>query len=1099
LTDQIAEYSQQRFDSVLTTLTKASNTASSLASPGAWPFVTLPNFQAWAGDESLSSLTMSVLVSDEERTLWNAYALTKASIWISENLEYNGTTSSSSVFDHTSLLTNYIWKHDGEGGNEDENSDDSSKIREFGPASVYAVSWQSTLPMDPQQVNHNDLDNLFFQNIYDELKEERQTVVSEILVNNRTNRASTLVVQPIFDQVDGQETVAYFKSLVPWDHYFETAAIDTKGIYAVIDSSNCLDQRMTLQLNGPSVTYLGLADLHEASYDAMEVEYAFASTSGCDYQVRLYPSSSTFSNSHDDAIVNAGVEVAIIACAMLVFCLYDFVVRRYQKKLSKTAHKNTALVNSLFPESVRDRLMKRESKATKDNTETPKRRERKRPFLLDDSPSKKTLSTLDTSTGSHPLIPKELLSSKPIADFFPHCTVLFADIVGFTAWSSVRDPTQVFTLLECLYNCFDDIARKRKVFKVETIGDCYVAVTGLPEPMDEHAVVMARFSRQCMVKMLEIVRYLEVHLGPDTGDLSMRFGLHSGPVTAGVMRGEKSRFQLFGDSVNTAARIESTGERAKIHLSQETADLIIEAGKAHWVKARENKVSAKGKGQLQTYWLEVLNEKNIPDTVDMLGESLEGFEESTANQRVGNLVAKFEKSAKLNTMEERTRRQADYTVEVLLRLLKKVVAKRGSSRKNSAVSPEFNKMEMEKGSRAILGEVKEVITFPNGTKASKLQDPDQVVLPPAVDSQLRDFVATIAAMYEDHPFHCFEHANHVTMSVSKLFSRIVTKDNAAERMSMSKQMKKTANSSNLEDINFGITSDPLTEFALVFSALIHDVEHPGYSNAQLAKEDAPLVKKYGKKSVAEQNSVDIAWILLMKPAYKDLRSCIYSTKAELDLFRQLVVNLVIATDIMDKDSFNERNKRWEKSFKTVKTSTKNDGNSCNRKATLVLEHLMQASDVSHYMQHWNVYIKWNRRLFQEVYESYKFGGHGRKDPSSFWYQSELAFFDDVVIPLANKLKECRAFGDDAEEYLNYAKANRRDWQLRGRDVISDYTSEHRGIVKPSSMHSTTSNGSMWSSNSSLNYKPASATWNKPSSMKSLAQAKPPSLFQNQGI
>jgi hypothetical protein len=70
----------------------------------------------------------------------------------------------------------------------------------------------------------------------------------------------------------------------------------------VIDSSNCLDQRMTLQLNGPLVTYLGLEDLHEASYDATEVEYAFASTSGCDYQVGLYPSSSTFSNSSDDVL-----------------------------------------------------------------------------------------------------------------------------------------------------------------------------------------------------------------------------------------------------------------------------------------------------------------------------------------------------------------------------------------------------------------------------------------------------------------------------------------------------------------------------------------------------------------------------------------------------------------------------------------------------------------------------------------------------------------------------------------------------------------------------------------------------------------------------
>ena len=72
------------------------------------------------------------------------------------------------------------------------------------------------------------------------------------------------------------------------------------------------------------------------------------------------------------------------------------------------------------------------------------------------------------------------LKSKPIADLFTETTVLFADIAGFTAWSSVREPAQVFTLLETLYHAFDELAKKRRVFKVETVGDCYVAVTGLP-------------------------------------------------------------------------------------------------------------------------------------------------------------------------------------------------------------------------------------------------------------------------------------------------------------------------------------------------------------------------------------------------------------------------------------------------------------------------------------------------------------------------------------------------------------------------------------------------------------------------------------------
>ena len=94
-------------------------------------------------------------------------------------------------------------------------------------------------------------------------------------------------------------------------------------------------------------------------------------------------------------------------------------------------------------------------------------------------------------------------------------------------------------------------------------------------------------------------------LGDDTAELQLRVGLHSGPVTGGVLRGKKARFQLFGDTVNTASRTESTGMGGRIHITDATANELISKGKAHWLKGRQEKVIAKGKGEMQTYWLEV--------------------------------------------------------------------------------------------------------------------------------------------------------------------------------------------------------------------------------------------------------------------------------------------------------------------------------------------------------------------------------------------------------------------------------------------------------------------------------------------------------------
>jgi 3'5'-cyclic nucleotide phosphodiesterase len=280
----------------------------------------------------------------------------------------------------------------------------------------------------------------------------------------------------------------------------------------------------------------------------------------------------------------------------------------------------------------------------------------------------------------------------------------------------------------------------------------------------------------------------------------------------------------------------------------------------------------------------------------------------------------------------------------------------------------------------------------------------------------------------------FSQASHVTMSINKLLNRIV-----APRLDPDVCSDAEQQAAFLHDHTCGITSDPLTQFAVVLSGLIHDLDHPGVSNGQLIKEDPKMAIRYKEKSVAEQNSVDLAWGLLMLNEYDELRAAIFSTETDLRRFRNLLVNSIIATDIFDKDLSTLRKNRWNKAF--YETTPEDSSHKVkSRKATIVIEHLIQASDVAHTMQHWHVYQKWNQRLFDEMMMAYR-DGRSDKDPSLGWYQGELWFFDNYVIPLTKKLKDCGVFGVSSDEYLNYALHNRDEWEAKGQGIVQQYKEE----------------------------------------------------------
>ena len=179
-----------------------------------------------------------------------------------------------------------------------------------------------------------------------------------------------------------------------------------------------------------------------------------------------------------------------------------------------------------------------------------------------------------------------------IADSCAETTIVFADIVGFTSLSSHIPASELVQLLSALISDFDELAQKHGVEKIKTIGDAYMAVAGLPQPRPDHADAAVRLA-------LDMLRAAEKRKTSSGRSLQLRIGINSGPVIAGVIGTHKFAYDLWGDAVNIASRMESQGEPGRIQVTEATYRLLHQ----QYEFESRGELEVKGKGRMAAYLL----------------------------------------------------------------------------------------------------------------------------------------------------------------------------------------------------------------------------------------------------------------------------------------------------------------------------------------------------------------------------------------------------------------------------------------------------------------------------------------------------------------
>eukprot|EP00980_Cylindrotheca_fusiformis_P022882 scaffold9858_cov84-Cylindrotheca_fusiformis.AAC.2 len=513
-----------------------------------WPFYRITEWSVQA--QKLAALTgaddpligIAPIVQEDEREEWDRFAGEQNPIWYQESIE-NEAYAEFTAQELVDRTIPFPYFYDGKNDSQITPVTRPGEIVPFFQA--YPIGLRQGYPLMFTNLEVV-VQSPHTKDVYRITKVTRRPTLgyTQIQYDAGDSVPGSQIIQPIFDRADtkadDRKMVAVVLIQIPWLDYFnDLLAEGEDGIYVVLESAcpkfledgslckgkNPTDSKrnvITYQVNGPDVVLLGEEDLHDPKYDPFVVSKVLVDLDFDQSQLpegscvpvltlHVYPSSELEDSMEtDNDIIYTVVVVVIFVFTTLVFLLYDFSVGRRQRTVMERIMKQDRIVSDVFPTAIRDRLYENQAKNMVHGDCAD--------LVGDDGP----LGLDDSFVGQS----SSRDGSAPLAELFPSVTVIFADLVGFTSWSSAREPHHVFILLETIYGAFDKLAYRHGVFKVETVGDCYVSAVGLPEPTDDHAVVACRFARDCLKRMKDVTLKLEVSLGPDTSDLDLRTGIH---------------------------------------------------------------------------------------------------------------------------------------------------------------------------------------------------------------------------------------------------------------------------------------------------------------------------------------------------------------------------------------------------------------------------------------------------------------------------------------------------------------------------------------------------------------------------------------------